>query len=616
MSKLSTKLLSLVLAVVMLVSMVPVMALADGALPVLTSLTPDASMRIMSSSVSGNTYTYKVGYWNENFKFTIAYETGVTAAVKTILGAEIEPESGVYSLPLRQYSVYTYYVELTDGEETNTYTLKLQRLFNNETEIEEITGTGFTILRDGNDFVLTGDEEGKAISFGLDLSVGAAAVIRNDLGQIIVAKKGVYTISKNETLTVIVTAHDGKATEEWKISVIISKGNNDVTLSGIDDAALNGEKYVANTIYNTFLVNATVPAGATYIIYADAACTEAISNRNLKLKAATTTVYIVVTASDGVTKSAPVKLVINTTADPADEDAEAPLKMGGIDELYLRGGIAGMVNGEEVVLVLLPDNTKEYKVEAMALGYDMTLYSDLKENVIIPNNSAIKLSAGITTIYASLTNGFGEDKIVPIKIHAYRTVNYKDTQAAWAKDAIEGLAENGLGIMTGDSSGNFNGTANLSRNEMAVILCRVAGLSVDLYKNEANPFSDTLANWAMPAAKAAYLNGLMSGIKGNGAAISFSGAQKITRNGFCRAVLNAYLGDVDSYYAENKEAIDNYVAQQGFKDADQVAEWAKAGTYTAIYLGLISGTNNKNINPNGLITRNAAAVVLNNLLSA
>ncbi len=619
MAKISTKLLSMVLAVVMLVSMVPMVASAEGALPELNELNPADDMYIRSESVEGNTYFYQVGYWNDDFEFSLSVDEGVTVAVKNRLGAEIIANGGVYSVPLRQYSVYTYYIELSDENGTNVYELKLQRLYNDETKIEEVTGTGFTLMRDGNNFLLESQEEGQAVSFGLDLSVGASVIIKNEMGQLIAPKDGVYTVAKNDFLIAKVTAHDGVATEEWFIGVVVSRGNDNCTLSGIDDAEFNAaeDAYIANTAYNTFLVNATVPEGATVTLYTDEECAEEISNHNLKLKEATTVVYLVVTASDGVTESKAHKLIINTTADPADDDAAAPLPMGGTDLLYVRGGAESFLFGG--IEVMPPEGTETYNLEVMALGgYSVTVYADLYANVVVKNNTKIKLDSGITVLYAHLMNNRGDELVIPIVIACPIFNEYTDNQVKWAATAIRNLAESGLGLLKGNEKGEFNGKGKFTRYELAALLCRMKFINANLYTKAENPFDEKISGWGARYAKAAWLNGLMEGTKvtnteTNESTTYFFGNKEATRNEVFRALMNSQVGDVDAYYAVFKESIDNTVKEMGFKDLDKVAKWARPGTYTAIYLGYVNGDNGY-IKPTATITRNEVAQLVSNIL--
>ena len=72
---------------------------------------------------------------------------------------------------------------------------------------------------------------------------------------------------------------------------------------------------------------------------------------------------------------------------------------------------------------------------------------------------------------------------------------YDDVTSEDNQEAIEVLQA--VGIMTGDENGNFNPDANVTRNEMAVIMCNLLDYTAASYANTA-PFTD-VPSWAEPS---------------------------------------------------------------------------------------------------------------------
>ena len=84
---------------------------------------------------------------------------------------------------------------------------------------------------------------------------------------------------------------------------------------------------------------------------------------------------------------------------------------------------------------------------------------------------------------------------------------YSDVSAEQNQEAIEVLQA--AGIMTGDQNGNFNPAANVTRNEMAVVMSNLMDYTVSTYKGT-SPFTD-VPDWAEPYVAACYTNGIIAG---------------------------------------------------------------------------------------------------------
>ena len=97
------------------------------------------------------------------------------------------------------------------------------------------------------------------------------------------------------------------------------------------------------------------------------------------------------------------------------------------------------------------------------------------------------------------------------------SASYADVSSKNNLEAIEVLKA--VGVMTGDDKGNFNPDANVTRNEMAVIMCNLLGLKA----GGTHPFTDVPA-WAAPYVAACYNNGIIAGVGAN----KFGGDANVT----------------------------------------------------------------------------------------
>ena len=98
--------------------------------------------------------------------------------------------------------------------------------------------------------------------------------------------------------------------------------------------------------------------------------------------------------------------------------------------------------------------------------------------------------------------------------------SYVDVSSEQNQEAIEVLQA--VGVMTGDENGNFNPDANVTRNEMAVIMSNMLDYKVSNYAGTA-PFTDVPA-WAEPYVAACYTHGIISGYD----AKTFGGSDSVT----------------------------------------------------------------------------------------
>ena len=98
--------------------------------------------------------------------------------------------------------------------------------------------------------------------------------------------------------------------------------------------------------------------------------------------------------------------------------------------------------------------------------------------------------------------------------------SYTDVADTDNVEAIEVLKT--VGIMVGDENGDFNPDANVTRNEMAVVMSNLMAYNVATYKNT-SPFTDVPA-WAEPYVAACWTNGITAGTSDT----TYGGSESVT----------------------------------------------------------------------------------------
>ena len=165
------------------------------------------------------------------------------------------------------------------------------------------------------------------------------------------------------------------------------------------------------------------------------------------------------------------------------------------------------------------------------------------------------------------------------------SASYPDVTSENNEEAIAVMQM--LGVMTGDEKGNFNPAKAVTRNEMAVIMCKLLDLNTKDYAGSC-PFTDVPA-WAEPYVAACYANKIVSGTS----ATTYSGDATVTTAQAALMVLKA-LG----YF--------QYAAD--FGDSWQLAT-VKQASKIDLYDGINAYTDQ-------IMTRNEVAQLVLNALEA
>ena len=165
---------------------------------------------------------------------------------------------------------------------------------------------------------------------------------------------------------------------------------------------------------------------------------------------------------------------------------------------------------------------------------------------------------------------------------------------AWAKDAINALAEDG--IIKGTSETTFSPGNNITRADFAILLVRAFGLSSDNTENFADVSeSDYFAKELAIARNC----GIVNGIGDN----KYAPRNTITRQDMMVIV----------YRAMRKLGVELESGEIGYGDFTSVSDYAKEAVSALITAGLINGKNGL-IAPNDYTTRAEVAVLIKRIL--
>ncbi|MDD3165554.1 MAG: phosphodiester glycosidase family protein [Oscillospiraceae bacterium] len=183
---------------------------------------------------------------------------------------------------------------------------------------------------------------------------------------------------------------------------------------------------------------------------------------------------------------------------------------------------------------------------------------------------------------------------------------FTDLQGHWAEEPVDVLYEKGVltGSKNPDGALVFKPDNAMTRQEFAVALVRFVGVDTAAYDAVVLPFADAdkIDSWAVPAMKAAYGLGYISGSSEGGV------LKANPRSTISRQETMTILARTQTLGA----ARDSLAA---FSDADTVAAWALDAVQAMVAQGVISGSNGR-LEPTGKVTRAQVAKMLYSLPAA
>ena len=173
-------------------------------------------------------------------------------------------------------------------------------------------------------------------------------------------------------------------------------------------------------------------------------------------------------------------------------------------------------------------------------------------------------------------------------------------EGSWYYDAVSYVYEHGL--MTGTSDTAFAPDANLTRAMMTTVLWAMEGSPV---VNYAMTYTDVSGGaWYAEAVRWATSEGVVSGVGDN----RFDPDAPITREQMA-VMLYAYAR-TQGYGVSGRADLSRYA------DAAAIGSWAETALEWAVAEGLISGTSDTTLSPQGQATRAQVATILRNFLQS
>lgn len=189
-----------------------------------------------------------------------------------------------------------------------------------------------------------------------------------------------------------------------------------------------------------------------------------------------------------------------------------------------------------------------------------------------------------------------------VDVEAYGVEHkFTDISSYWAATYVDFLYNSG--ITTGYADGTFRPNQNITRAQFAVMLYRYLGLDESQYANVSLPFADAgkIADYAIPAIKALYTEGIINGSVGTDGRMYFNPNASLTR---AQAATMIGRTQQKGYAAVSLT----------FSDAKSIPSYATYYIQTMVAQGIISGYEDGSFKPNNNITRGQMAKILYNLM--
>lgn len=208
----------------------------------------------------------------------------------------------------------------------------------------------------------------------------------------------------------------------------------------------------------------------------------------------------------------------------------------------------------------------------------------------VNKDGKIKVTAGALT------------KEIPVHISDYpSTPNpFYDTENHWAKDIIADMAATGI-ISGFEENGKmiFKPDNNMTRAEFASMIANYKKLDFSKYDDVKLDFTDNdiIPQWAVPAVKAVYKEGIILGRVNDDGTSTFAPYDNITR-----AEAMTILGRI----LPNNDDLPNLP----FADKNDIPQWAEEGVSKLYSTGIVSGYEDNTILPNNNMKRAEAATML------
>ena len=174
---------------------------------------------------------------------------------------------------------------------------------------------------------------------------------------------------------------------------------------------------------------------------------------------------------------------------------------------------------------------------------------------------------------------------------------FTDTDDSWAKEYIRQGVQ--MGLFNGYSDGTFRPDKQLTRAQFMMVLWNQAGRPESKCKAPFQDMSNQIEGF-QKAVSWAYEQGYVHGT----APDTFSPSAPLTRQATMKILFGRNGGQ------NGLESMLFNIYDHAFKDSGVISDWAKPGMYWGVYNGIISATENKSLDPAGIITRAHMAEIM------
>ena len=180
------------------------------------------------------------------------------------------------------------------------------------------------------------------------------------------------------------------------------------------------------------------------------------------------------------------------------------------------------------------------------------------------------------------------------------TANAEET-STYSDYVVEGQSTyaDSFGLMKGYDDGTFKPDNNMTRAEFASMIANYKKLDFSKYDDVKLDFTDNdiIPQWAVPAVKAVYKEGIILGRVNDDGTSTFAPYDNITR-----AEAMTILGRI----LPNNDDLPNLP----FADKNDIPQWAEEGVSKLYSTGIVSGYEDNTILPNNNMKRAEAATML------
>ncbi|MBR4720369.1 MAG: phosphodiester glycosidase family protein [Clostridia bacterium] len=264
-------------------------------------------------------------------------------------------------------------------------------------------------------------------------------------------------------------------------------------------------------------------------------------------------------------------------------------------------------SGNEIKsLNLQKDDTIKLSFDAWYYGKKLKANQDsfklsVSEDIGIINGNTLTVTSNGGEGILSVSAG---EKVCEIPVKVESSYPFSDIKNHWAKEQIKYVYDNGIvsGYQTENGFSFFPGK-DISREEFAVIMCRMLGVNTETATECKKEFDDIdkISDWAKPYVFTMVNKGIIAGRAGSKGNLFFSPQVTLTR-AEAITILSRVL-NLESM-SENK-----------FDDDADIPDWAKEAVYMMFERGFVSGYPDNTFRPIASVTRAEAAAMIYNIIS-